>query len=37
MSYENISLYKNKKNITQMGNIIDSEEIINTEINNKIY
>lgn len=37
MSYENISLYKNKKNITQMDNIIDSEEIINTEINNKIY
>lgn len=37
MSYENISLYKNKKNITQMGNIIDSEGIINAEINNKIY
>lgn len=37
MSYENISLYKNKKNITQIEKLIDIKEIVDNDINNKIY
>lgn len=37
MNYENIYLYKNKKELTQIDKVIDIKEIVDNDINNKIY